>query len=51
MADLIMLQRAGLLREITGSFWDYSGGILVMTPVFRRLMTYVIETPVLGRPP
>jgi len=51
MADLIMLQRAGLLREITGSFWDYSGGILVMTPVFRRLMTYLIGTPVLGRPP
>jgi len=50
MADLIMLQRAGLARETTGSFWDYSGGILVMTPVFRRLMTCLIETPVLGRP-
>jgi len=44
MADLIMLQRAGLVREVTGGFFDYSGGVFVITPVFRRLMTYLVET-------
>ncbi len=44
MADLLMLQRAGLVREVIGGFFDYSGGVFVITPVFRRLMTYLVES-------
>jgi len=43
--DLVMLQRAGLAREVIGGFFDYSGGVFVITPIFRRLMTYLIEVP------
>jgi hypothetical protein len=37
----IMLQRAGLIREIAGAYVDYTGGVYVITPVFRALMDYV----------
>ena len=38
---LLMLQRAGLVREIVGTFLSYSGGTFVITPIFRKLMVYL----------
>jgi hypothetical protein len=40
---LIKLSRAGLIKEITGGFMDYTGGLYHLTPVFRRLMHIIQE--------
>jgi len=35
------LARSGLIREVTGMYWDYGGGVYVITDVFRKLMRYL----------
>lgn len=41
LSACILLQRAGLLREVIGAFMDYRGGVFVITPAFRSLMAYL----------
>jgi hypothetical protein len=41
---LLRLQKAGLIREITGGYTDYQGGTYVVTPTFRKLMWYISES-------
>lgn len=35
------LERTGLVSEITGAYWDYTGGAYRVTMTFRRLMRYL----------
>lgn len=35
---LLRLERAGLIKEITGGYMNYVGGVYTVTPTFRRLM-------------
>jgi hypothetical protein len=35
------LERCGLIREITGTYYDYTGGVYAITDVFRKLMDYI----------
>jgi DNA-binding MarR family transcriptional regulator len=37
------LERTGLIKEITGTYLDYEGGVYVITEVFRKLMNYLEE--------
>jgi len=38
---LLRLQKSGLIREITGTYFDYTGGVYVITESFRKLMRYI----------
>jgi len=38
---LIRLERSGLIRQVTGSYLGYEGGVYVITEVFRKLMDYL----------
>lgn len=38
---LLRLQSSGLLRELTGTFTDYAGGIFIITEGLRKLMEYL----------
>jgi hypothetical protein len=40
---LLHLQRSGLIREITGAYLGYTGGVYVITETFRKLMRYLSE--------
>jgi DNA-binding ferritin-like protein (Dps family) len=35
------LERCGLIREITGTYLDYTGGVYAITDVFRKMMRYI----------
>ena len=35
------IERTGLIAEITGTYWDYTGGAYRTTSTFRRLMRYL----------
>lgn len=39
------LERTGLIREITGTYLDYEGGVYAITDVFRKLMGYLAAKP------
>lgn len=38
---LIRLERSGLIKEITGMYWDYQGGMYIITNAFRQLVQYI----------
>lgn len=38
LASCLVLQGTGMLREITGTYLDYTGGVFLMTPVLARMM-------------
>ncbi len=40
---LIRIERTGLIKEITGSYYDYSGGVYVITDMFRKIMKFISE--------
>jgi hypothetical protein len=35
------VERSGLIKEITGAYVGYTGGVYVITDVFRKLMNYI----------
>jgi hypothetical protein len=37
----LRLQKSGLVKEIVGGFFDYKGGVFVITQVFRKIMKYL----------
>jgi hypothetical protein len=37
------LERTGLIKEITGGYTNYSGGVYIITPTFVSLMNYLKE--------
>lgn len=41
---LLRLQRTGLIRELVGTYFDYTGGTYIITQVFRKLMHYLGES-------
>ncbi len=43
---LIRLERTGLIKEITGAFWGYEGGVYVVTEAFRKMMQFLGETDI-----
>lgn len=40
---MIRIGRTGLFQEITGAYWDYSGGMGILTPKFDRFRMLVAE--------
>ena len=38
---LLRLQKSGLVREITGTYFNYTGGVYIITESFRKLMRYI----------
>jgi hypothetical protein len=38
---LAKLSRAGLIKEIVGMYLNYTGGIYLITPTFKRLMRFI----------
>jgi len=38
---LLRLERCGLIKEITGGYIDYTGGVYIITDVFRKLMKFL----------
>lgn len=41
---LLRLQRSGLIQELVGTYFDYTGGTYIITRVFRKLMHYLGES-------
>jgi hypothetical protein len=39
--SLTKLTRAGLIKEIVGTYFDYAGRLYLITPAFRRLMKLI----------
>lgn len=35
------LERTGLIREVVGSYWNYTGGAYPITAYFRHMMSYL----------
>ncbi len=35
------LERTGLIKEITSGYWDYAGGVYVITKAFHSMMDYI----------
>src|SRR4030042_2626392 len=40
---LLRIEKSGLVKELTGSYWDYKGGVFVVTDTFRKLMRFIDE--------
>lgn len=38
---LLRLQRSGLAKEMSGTYWDYLGGVFVATEELRKIMAYL----------
>jgi hypothetical protein len=38
---MIRIARTGLYTEITGAYWDYTGGLGITTPKLKRLIAIV----------
>ncbi len=41
---LLRLQPSGLIRELVGTYFDYTGGTYIITKVFQKLMHYLGES-------
>jgi hypothetical protein len=39
--SLYKLSRAGLIKEIVGTYVSYTGGHYLITPAFKRLMNFI----------
>ena len=38
---LLRIEKSGLVKELTGSYWGYEGGVFVVTDTFRKLMRFI----------
>lgn len=40
---LLRIERTGLIKELTGGYYDYTGGVYVITDMFRGIMKFINE--------